>query len=97
VFHCCYVWSFVEKISKRAFLCRIETGTVKRYRFKSTDINLDSPAVIRAETLHGTLGVIYGPIAGNVDVHFLDNWRFYRDSWVDFQRKSSCTCVVWSS
>lgn len=70
----------------------VQTGTLKRYRFKSTDINLDSPAVIRGETLHGTLGVIYGLIAGNVDLHFLDNWRFHRDSWVDFQRKSSCTC-----
>lgn len=80
MFHCCFVWSYVKKILKRAFLCRIETGMVKRFRFRSTDINLDSPAVIRGETLLGTLGVIYGHIAGNVDVHFLDNWRFHRDS-----------------
>lgn len=80
MFHCCFVWSYVKKILKRAFLCRIETGTVKRFRFRSTDINLDSPAVIRGEALLGTLGVIYGHIAGNVDVHFLDNWRFHRDS-----------------
>lgn len=79
------------KISKRAFLYTIETGTVKRYPFKSTDLNLGSPAVIHGETLHGALGVIYGPIAGNVDAHVQDNWRFHRDSWVDFQRNLFCT------